>query len=260
MPEIFKEAKLKIQRAEKHINDLNRMIDAFVAGRNHEVFIEHDSDGGDDLLKVKAISSLPDDFAMVLGDAVHNLHTALDFVINEIEFRTTGEMTDHTKFPIYPTWQTLVGAVNGGFKKKAPKEVIDCIVQVVQPYITGNGETLYGLHRMDIADKHQLLLTKAEFNFINGICYEDDAGIENALDTWLVIPGKVASMRLSGCRNAKITNQGNAAYRIMFDQPRPFTCSHPFAHQEVIWVLYCLWGLVGRTIGEIERAYALSQI
>mgnify|MGYP001551334207 CR=1 FL=1 len=259
MSDLFRNARLKVERAEAHINQLNRMINEFTASKNHEVFVEHDSHGGDDVLKVKAISLLPDEFAMALGDAIHNLRTALDYVMNEIEFLTVGKMTKYTKFPIYQSPKGLEGVVNGRFKEKAPKQVIDCIVEIVQPYITGDGEILCGLDDLDIADKHQLLIPKTEFNFISGIRFADDGGSECALDTWLLIPGKIASYQLRGCKNAKITNQGNASYKILFEQPSPFAL-HPFARQEIIWVMHCLVTLVKSSIREIERAYRQSQI
>jgi hypothetical protein len=235
------------------------MIIEFVAGKNHEVFVEHDLHGGDDALKVQTTASLPDEFALTLGDAVHNLRTALDYVINEIELLDMGTMTKFTKFPFYKTHESLVGAINGGFKEKIPKQVINCIVAIVQPYITGDGEILCGLDDLDIADKHQLLIPKTEFRFINGICFTDDAGVERLVDQWLLIPGKIASHPISGCKNAKITNQGNASYKILFDQPSQFA-SHPFARQEIIWVMYQIVGLVESAIDEIERAHRLSKI
>src|SRR6266567_1987775 len=132
MAQLFWESRSKIERAEEHINDLNRTISEFIDATNYVAFIEREMDTGRNLLKVKALRVLAPRFAFILGDAVHNLHTALDYAMNEIEFRTVGKRTAYTKFPIYETRDALVGAGNG-LKKKAPKQIIECIEDIVQP-------------------------------------------------------------------------------------------------------------------------------
>ena len=193
MDDLFREAKLKVKRAKEHVNDLNRLFTNFIQRKNYKVFVEHDARDGCDSLKVKATDTLGDDFVLVLGDALHNLRTSLDFAMNEIEFRTVGKRTTFTKFPIYDTRDGLVSAVNGGLKEKAPKEVIDCIVGIVQPYKGGNGDAIWGLHALDIEDKHRLLIANTELQFIRGIRIEDDTGAEYPISDWLLVVGKTAT-------------------------------------------------------------------
>ena len=42
MPELFRGARLKIERSKKHIDDLNAIQKEFIEGESHEAFIEHD--------------------------------------------------------------------------------------------------------------------------------------------------------------------------------------------------------------------------
>jgi hypothetical protein len=255
MEEMFKEARLKIERANKHINDLNLILGEFTKRKTHEVIIEHDPHGGDDVLKVKAIQSLPADFVLTLGDAIHNLRTSLDYVMNDIEFITVGKRTTHTKFPAWcETRDALVAAVNGGLKEKAPKQVIDCIVEDIQPYKRGNGRFLFDLHDLDIEDKHRLLITKSEFSMVDGITIENDAGKELNIGTWLVVYGKVAAFPLNGWRNAKVKNQGLPSYSVRFGE------TLPFALDPVIPTMKQLSILVSGTIDEIEYWFRISQI
>lgn len=203
MSELFHEARLKIERAKEHINYLNLIAGDFAETKSHEVFIEHDPEGGDDLLKVRA-GLIPDDFSLILGDAAHNLVAALDYTVNEIEFHTRGFRSKYTKFPMYETRDALKAAVNGGFKEKAPEQVIDCIVDVVQPYLGGDNAILYCLHTIEMEDKHRLLIPKLELKFVEGIVIENDAGVEIPIPIWLVVDQKIALQPIKGCRNAKV--------------------------------------------------------
>jgi hypothetical protein len=250
---MFLEARLKVERAKKHINDLNGVFLGFTNTKTYEVFIERESQGWDDLLKVRAIQTLPPEFALVLGDALHNLRTALDYAANEIEFLHRGQRTGYTKFPIYDTRKSLEDAVNGGFNEKAPKQVIECILDTVQPYEGGDGHGIWALHALDIEDKHRLLVAKTELSFIDGICIEDERGVEVFPGTWLLKDQFIAAFPIA-FKNAKVKNQGKASFRIVFAD------SLPLANKEIIPVLHRLTELVISVLDEVQRSYALSRI
>src|ERR1700733_503682 len=252
MTELFKEARLKIKRAKEHINHLNLIARDFAETKSHEAFIEHDPEGGDDLLKVRA-GLLPDDFALVLGDATHNLIAALDYTINEIEFEVRGIRSKYTKFPMYKTGDALKGAVNGGFKEKAPKQVIDCIVDIVQPYLGGYNAILYCHYTIEMEDKHRLLIPKLELKFVDGIVIEDDAGIEIPIPTWLIVDGKIASQPIKGCRNAKVKNHGKALVKILFTD----VAIKGLGVSPLIETLHLMAKRVEDSIAEIERSFLL---
>ncbi|WP_058185270.1 hypothetical protein [Terracidiphilus gabretensis] len=250
---LFKEARLKIERAKKHINDLNRLFGDFVNDNTYLVFIDHDPNGGDDLLKVKGTKNLTDSFVLVLGDALHNLRTALDYAINEIEFIIGNKRTKYTKFPIHDTKDGLVVAINGGLKKKVPEQVIDCIVDIIQPYKRGNGDAIWCLDELDIEDKHRLLIASTELRFVSGISIEDDKGLY-LVDDWLVVPGKIASHPIRGAKNPKVKDQGKATYRVLFGQESSFGTA------DIILTLHRLTLVVALALDELERAFRLSQI
>ena len=216
MNEPFRGARLKIERAKQHIDDLNRILRKFLDQDTYIVFVEHDPNASGDLLKVRGTKTMPEDFVLVLGDALHNLRAALDYAMNDIEFSTMGERTTYTKFPVYDSREALEAAVNGGLKKKSPKQVIECIADIVQPYKGGDGHAIWSLHQLDIEDKHRLLIANTELNFIDGIRIEDDRGEEIVIPTWLVVRDKVAEQPIPGNRNVKVKNQGKATYRVIF--------------------------------------------
>jgi hypothetical protein len=255
MTELFHEARLKIERAKEHINHLNLIARDFAETKSHEAFIEHDPEGGDDLLKVRA-GLLPTDFALVLGDAAHNLIAALDYTINEIEFRTRGFRSKYTKFPMYDTRNALIGAVGGGFKEKAPKQVIECIVDVIQPYLGGHNAILYCLHTIELEDKHRLLIPKLELKFVDGIVIENDGGVEIPISTWLIVDEKIASQPIKDCRNAKVKNHGKALVKIMFTD----VAIKGLGVSPLILTMELMTRRTEETIAEIEYRFRRSQI
>jgi hypothetical protein len=84
------------------------------------------------------------DAALIIGDALHNLRSALDILYFQAMRETTG-ITDHrTRFPIRKDRQKLVVAINGGLKEKGLADnpsaitIRDVIVDVVKAYQAGN--------------------------------------------------------------------------------------------------------------------------
>jgi len=255
MEDLFKEARLKIERAKEHINHLNLIARDFAETKSHEAFIEHDPEGGDDLLKVRS-GLLPADFALVLGDAAHNLIAALDYTINEIEFRVRGFRSKYTKFPMYETREALIGAVGGGFKEKAPEQVIDCLVDVIQPYLGGYNAILYCLHAIELEDKHRLLIPKLELKFVEGIVIENDGGLEIPISTWLIVDEKIAFHPIKDCRNAKVKNHGKALVKIMFTN----VALKGLGVSPMIPTMELMARRTEETIAEIEYWFRRSQI
>jgi hypothetical protein len=227
MPVLFAESRLKVEWAMKHVNDLSRILTDFAKGYAHEVFIEHDPDGGDDVLKVRQ-GTLPTEFLLTLGDALHNLRTALDYAMNEIEFLTVGKRATFTKFPVYDTRNGLENAANGGLKQKAPEKIIKCILDGIQPYAGGKGFLIWALHTLDIEDKHRLLITKSEVSLIRGITVEDDAGVERHIGNWLAVNNQIADFGLNGMRNAKVKNKGQPSLNILFGNSPPLPLAPVF--------------------------------
>jgi len=254
MTELFHDAKLKIKRAKEHINHLNLIAGDFAETKSHEAFVEHDPQGGDDLLKVRA-GLLPDDFALVLGDAAHNLIAALDYSINEIEFHVRGFRSKYTKFPMYDSREALRAAVNGGFKEKVPEQVVSCIVDIVQPYLGGYNSILYCLHTIEMEDKHRLLIPKLELKFVDGIIIENDAGVEIPISTWLIVDEKIASQPIKGCLNVKVKNHGKALVKIMFTDVG--IKGHAIA--PLILTMELMTKRTEEAIAEIERWFVLSR-
>jgi hypothetical protein len=222
MAEMFHGALLKVQRANEHINDLYVQCREFSKTRPYRVVVNRNVKFRDSVLQISMEQAAPDQILLVAGDAIHNLRASLDFVMSDIEFDTTNARDTHTHFPIRNTRNELVTAVNGGLKKKAPKAIIDFIVDIIQPYETGQGQPIWALNSLDIEDKHRLLIAKKDIAHIRNIVCKDGRGEKFVIHEWAVIHSKPSQYVCVGHSNVEVTDKGIASIGIVFGDGMPF--------------------------------------
>ena len=125
-------SKLKVERANKHIGELQAVLNSFLKTNFYRLGIDKSPNDGTNVLRFELIGTLPSDVPLIIGDATHNLHTALDLMTWEIESRV-GKPDRSTKFPFYQTRRELVGAIENGDLKTAP-EISRIIIDDIKPY------------------------------------------------------------------------------------------------------------------------------
>ncbi|MFP5432158.1 MAG: hypothetical protein ACLGIM_03440, partial [Alphaproteobacteria bacterium] len=101
--------------------------------------------------------------ALIVGDAVHNLRTALDHRTWEIVSPHCGGPADLKKvqFPIAKSLEDLDKTFEAKMINKAPQNVIDAFGGI-RPYRGGNEEIVL-IHDLDVMDKHKLLIPSASY-------------------------------------------------------------------------------------------------
>jgi hypothetical protein len=77
----FTGPRLKIKRANKHILELNSVFETFVQTDFHELVVKNDANTGQDILQFRMLRTVPEDTATIVGDAIHNLRSALDLLV-----------------------------------------------------------------------------------------------------------------------------------------------------------------------------------
>ena len=204
---------LKLERAKHHINDLYAKGQVFGNTHPHRLSIEIDTESGDDALSIAPAEQFPDEFLAILGDAIHNLRSALDHAW----FQSVTSDPDHRNFPVKKTRDDLKASING-LKENASEEVKRFIVDVIQPYEGGDGEILLGLHSLDIEDKHRLLIAYRQFAVIRGLSAVDDRDVQFPIGDWLIVHPHTATRTFEGHRKFKITNYGSAVTRVTFGE------------------------------------------
>src|SRR5713226_2447842 len=114
MSAIFRDARLKDDRANKHVEELKAAI--FSLKESNTARIEKNLETGHQEL-IHTLPGLEDallNLSLIVGDAIHNLHTALDFAwVSTIERHIPAASSKFTKFPVRETREKLEAALHG---------------------------------------------------------------------------------------------------------------------------------------------------
>jgi hypothetical protein len=192
------DATLKINWAEDHIEQLNSDLRTFLKGDPYKISSKRNLDTQEIVYYLAEKRDVPPDIRLLAGDIFQNLRTALDYAVCTIIRSRNGSINGNIGFPIFddepvtPKDQArFLGKIKG-----AGDAAIDYI-RAVKPYKTGN-EVLWRLHRLNIIDKHRLLLTTGlamhEFNIsqhMRATRTNLDRPIFGSPDMWVAPRGKL---------------------------------------------------------------------
>lgn len=160
MPSIPESVRVKLERANKHIVDLDAAIAKFFERRPYSVVAYIDAERRATYC-LKHIEPIDLSIPAIAGDAIQNLRTALDYLAGALWRRTnSGEWRGY--FPITESAAKYKTEGMGRIKGMG-RDAIDAI-DGVEPYQGGKGDTLWRLHSLSIIDKHRLPLTVAGAN------------------------------------------------------------------------------------------------
>jgi len=152
----------KIRRADAHLLDLERLDREVRRACEETISIEQDEASGHYVFRLGQLPAVPDEFGVILGDAVHNLRSALDHLANAIIVGQRMTPNDNTAFPILTSAPTRKGDGSPSFPNLNPKVdmAVRRMIDEVQPYkrATPALHDLAILHALDITDKHRQLL------------------------------------------------------------------------------------------------------
>lgn len=147
------EAKIKLERAKAHIGELDRNAKEFLASSPFSIEIEEKN--GDLVHRVRIQKTIPREWAAIVGDAVHNIRSALDYMTWQLILRNGSNPSKNTCFPI--------GLKKSGYGKQLRYSLSGASVMAkkyirrLKPYPGGN-HILTQIHALDICDKHHLAL------------------------------------------------------------------------------------------------------
>lgn len=151
---------LKLDRAKQHIDELEAAIIAFHRTNPYPIVTEDDRQRGKRVLKVKGeLPPIPSNIPLTLGDAVHAIRTSLD----HFAYAANPSPPDITRvaFPIWsrddiPTAEKFQATAKG--QMPTASQQLRQAVYALQPYRGGNGEHLWLINRLDVLDKHRVLI------------------------------------------------------------------------------------------------------
>src|SRR5205823_3252080 len=144
----------KVERAHRHYQTLKEQVDAFFAGNPYLVTIEPDADARCYSARLTDAPPIPGiEWALLVGDCVHNARSALDYLAWELAGADPRDR--QTQFPVFLTAD--------GYRKrgrmrvsKIASKTARALFEALQPYNASQPpvrSTLAVLNGLDVADK-----------------------------------------------------------------------------------------------------------
>lgn len=149
----------KVARAAEHLDQLRREISAFYEARPYKVAHRRDETSKRLIYYVNSVASVPDHIALVAGDVLQNLMSALDHLAYQLICSDTADKPPNPRWIYFPIADTQKDfeAKKAGKMAGASADTLAAI-DALQPYSSGN-KALWRLYRLNNIDKHRLLLT-----------------------------------------------------------------------------------------------------
>lgn len=162
----FREPKLKVKRANQHITDLNKEILTYIRRKPYVMVVDAQTVPGQVSLRVKQRIKLPEHWPLVIGDAIHNLRSALDILACDVmRFHQRGVASVH--FPFAKSPEELEATIRHRTLHRASPAVVD-LFRELQPYPGGN-DLLLAIHDFDVRDKHKLINPVTNIGIVSGV-------------------------------------------------------------------------------------------
>lgn len=163
MEDRFDSAFLKIKRARKHVDDLEAEVDNFWSSGHCLINKVEPSRSIAARYQITRIDKLPETIPLIVGDAAHNIRSALD----HFAFAAVQNPNRNTTFPIWskpnvPTPEEWLKTVKDKLRRASP-ELLQAIQQL-EPWETGDDSHVWAIHELDRVDKHRLLISVAAAN------------------------------------------------------------------------------------------------
>jgi hypothetical protein len=163
MPD-FRDPILKLERAKHHISDLNAKCSRFYDSLRTTFFIEDDTKTHKRTLRVRVDQAIPNSFSLIIGDAIHNMRSALDHLTWDV-LKPFKPIPNRVQFPFCKTIKSFESVLKDRQILIAADQIIRKF-RNLKPYPGGN-DILYALHVLDIADKHPLVVP-----VISNFCFD----------------------------------------------------------------------------------------
>jgi hypothetical protein len=144
--ELLRSPLLKLERANHHINDLNGKIQSFLSENPVELVVDPPDDTGRiPSPRFEKQKPIPQEFSLIVGDAIHNIRTALDIALFPMAAPRTPK-PERIQFPFAKDASDAASksACKEGQIKFAGTKVVKEISRL-KPNPTRN-RSLYGIH------------------------------------------------------------------------------------------------------------------
>lgn len=149
--------RLKIKRANDHIQDMHKRVVEFFKTHPYEVFTEADLSGERETLKVKLNASPPNEISIIVAEAIYHLRSSLDQLTCELAKANGVTDTSKTYFPFAKDENDFnTKSVQNKIKMLHPDAI--SMLSDLKPYRGGN-DLLWILGPLANIDKHREIIS-----------------------------------------------------------------------------------------------------
>lgn len=149
-------AKLKLDRAIHHIDDVKDAILRFAQSKPYFIFEDFDAEAREYVIKAGLKRELPGELFTISGDAIHNLRTALDYLACVLAQERGIVNVDGIYFPTGRWQDAKMDAGRWGKIQKLGTRAI-CLLDDLNTSSIWRRDNRV-LHVLDLTDKHRSLL------------------------------------------------------------------------------------------------------
>jgi hypothetical protein len=153
--------RLKLARAEHHLETLHREITDFFGREPYSISYERKPDAGEHIYRVHVSETPPLALSVIIGDCLQNMRSALDHLVWQLALRSGKRTTPSrlTAFPVCDTRETF--RAKGTKNKVADLTAEDRAgIEKLQPFQVGGAARkhwLWHLNELARIDRHRIL-------------------------------------------------------------------------------------------------------
>jgi len=149
----------KLRRADEHIEALQREITAFMELDGHGIVTEPNADSTEYVVRAHfAVIPNTMQWALIFGDIVHCLRSALDHMVYAIAVHeSNADPPPNERKIMMPLKTTTDGFAANAYRIKVLSQEVRTRIEALQPYPGSHNEALGLLDDLDIRDKHRVL-------------------------------------------------------------------------------------------------------
>lgn len=244
---MFESAKLKVQWANSHADELNRVFAAFLKSDFYTFSNERDAETGYYRMEVSNKKAMPMAVPLLLGDIIHNLRTALDHAATSI----VGDGRD-AYFPFHRNLINFISAegqivcTKTKLIEQAMPELGRFIIDEIKPYEAGNA-VLWKLTKLDAINKHKFLLPTVELTSVTAYdLYDSQHGNSIGQITAIVGSGENAKL-VRSFGKFEVRGKIEPAFEVLFGKDTFFD------NQPIVETLFNISNAVSETLCRVEK-------
>jgi hypothetical protein len=253
----------KVERAKKHITDVQFATLNFLKTNPYKVTTKRNPNTRQLIYYLSAVEPVQPSIALIAGDAIQNLMSALDHLAYQIVCAGTNNYPPNPNWIYFPIQDdaTKYHAKKLGKIEGARQSAIEAI-DTIKPYKGGN-DLLWMLYKLNNIEKHRFLITVGSmFQNVNiGPCmiqdlwnhpdFQTDGEIMPAFDFFVqpadvLFPLKVGDELLVDVPDAKVNENMQFRFGVALSEPQVVQA------QSVMELLIQLVGLVEGIVNTLK--------